>query len=355
MMTASLPFFDGHNDTLLKMLIYGEKPDRFFAESSDLHISLHKAEQGNLVGGLFAICVPPPELSSGGKEKLKNKTGLNRTRRFQPIGYRHAYDITLKVLRQFFEIKRLSGNKIRIIKSSNDLVEAIENRQFSLVIHFEGAEQIDASMENLEIFYEKGLRSLGIVWSRPNIFGKGVEIRFPGSPNNGEGLTVLGMELVKACNKLGIMVDLSHMTENGFWDVARVTDAPLVASHSCVHNLCNSTRNLTDIQLEAIGESNGLVGVNFAVQFLREDGEKVLDTPAMEIARHIAYIAGKIGPRHVAIGSDFDGATIPNEIGDASGLQNLATALRQTGFNDEELAMISHKNWIRVLKETWRA
>ncbi len=354
MTETSLPFFDGHNDTLLKMLVHGQKTDLFFSEHNDMHLSLPKAVKGNLIGGLFAVCVPTPELSSGNKEELEKKRQTLFSDRFDTVDHHHAYQMTMEVMKRFDQLIMLSDEQIKIVRTVSDLNEAISKGLFSVVIHFEGAEQIDASLDNLESFYEKGLRSLGVVWSRPNVFGHGIEIRFPGSPDNGHGLTDAGKELVKACNRLGIMVDLSHMTEKGFWDVAGISNAPLVASHSCVFNLCNCSRNLTDKQLDAIGESNGLVGINFAVQFLRKDGKRVLDTPAMEIVRHIKYIADRIGPKHVAIGSDFDGATIPNQIGDAAGLQNLTKAMQEIGFNREEMELISYKNWVRIFSDTWK-
>ena len=106
------------------------------------------------------------------------------------------------------------------------------------VLHIEGAEAIDPELEALEVFYAAGLRSLGPVWSRPNVFGHGVPFRFPSSPDTGPGLTDAGKELVRACNRLRIMLDLTHLNEAGFWDVAALTDAPLVATHSNVHALC---------------------------------------------------------------------------------------------------------------------
>jgi membrane dipeptidase len=169
----------------------------------------------------------------------------------------------------------------------------------------------------------------------------------------GPGLTDAGKELVRACNRLGIMLDLSHLNEKGFWDVERMSEAPLVATHSCVHTLCPSPRNLTDRQLDAIGASGGVVGVNFSVKFLREDGKENPDTPLSELVRHSCYIADRIGIDHLAVGSDFDGTTIPSDIRDVTGLPKLLAALRDGGFDEEALAKIGLKNWLRVLSHTW--
>jgi membrane dipeptidase len=172
----------------------------------------------------------------------------------------------------------------------------------------------------LYVLDQAGLRSLGIVWSRPNIFGYGVPFKFPDSPDTGPGLTEAGRRLVQICNRLGILIDLSHLNEKGFWDVAGLSGAPLVATHSGVHALCASTRNLTDKQLDAIKESGGLVGVNFHVGFLRADGQSNADTPLTEIVRHLNYMVDRMGIDHVALGSDFDGALMPQELGDVAGL-----------------------------------
>ena len=170
----------------------------------------------------------------------------------------------------------------------------------------------------------------------------------------GPGLTDAGKALVRACNELGILLDLSHLNEMGFWDVEKISEAPLVATHSCVHALCPSPRNLTDKQLDAIGASGGLVGINFAVKFLRKDGEGNPDTPLGDLVQHFRYIADRIGVDHLAIGSDFDGTTVPSEIGDVTGLPRLLAALRGGGFDEEALKKITLENWLRILSLTWK-
>ena len=222
------------------------------------------------------------------------------------------------------------------------------------VLHLEGAEAIDSELEALEHWYAAGLRSLGPVWSRSNQFGHGVPFISPSSPDTGPGLTSAGHALVRACAELGILVDLSHLNEAGFWDVARAGLGPLVASHSAAHALCPTSRNLTDRQLDAIADSGGLVGIVFACQFLRADFAEDSDTPLELIARHAAYVAERIGPEHVALGSDYDGATIPAELGDVGGTPRLLEALREAGFAGADLEAIAWDNWRRVLDAWWR-
>src|SRR5439155_8565297 len=142
------------------------------------------------------------------------------------------------------------------------------------------------------------------VWSRPNSFGEGVPFRYPGTPDTGSGLTSCGRRLVAECNALGIILDLAHSNEAAFFDVARLSSAPLVVSHGAAHALCPVPRNLTDAQLDAIGASGGLVGVVFDTVMSRTDGDLVEETPLSVIAAHVEYVAERIGVEHVALGSD---------------------------------------------------
>jgi membrane dipeptidase len=158
---------------------------------------------------------------------------------------------------------------------------------------------------------------------------------------------------VRAANRLGIMLDLSHMNEKGFWDVAATSDKPLVATHSNVHAISASPRNLTAKQLDAIAESNGFVGLNFATAYLREDGQM---TPATEVDRLVKHMDGlieRLGEDRVGIGSDFDGAGIPAAIGSVAGSQVLFDAFRAHGYGETLLRKIGSENWLAALERTW--
>ena len=160
---------------------------------------------------------------------------------------------------------------------------------------------------------------------------------------------------MRACNSLGIVVDVSHINEKGFWDVARLTSAPLVATHSNAHALTPSPRNLTDRQLDAIKESDGIVGVNFYVGFLRADGHADTDAPIARIVEHLQYLIDRMGVEHVGFGADMDGARIPVEVGDVAGLPRVITALRAAGYDEPSLKKLAHENWLRVLGATWKS
>jgi membrane dipeptidase len=152
---------------------------------------------------------------------------------------------------------------------------------------------------------------------------------------------------------LNILIDLSHLNEKGFWDVATLSDAPLVATHSNVHALCPHARNLTAKQLAAIRESGGMVGVNFATAFLRADGKTDPETPLDDIVRHLTALIDALGEDHVGLGSDFDGAAIPRTLGDAAGLPRLIEACRIHGFGERLIEKIAYRNWLGLLARTW--
>lgn len=326
--------FDGHNDVLLRLR---EKGGTFFDRSGDGHLDLPRARQGNLAGGFCAIFVPSPE------------KGMDVPMSAPPPA--EASSVAMGMMADLMRIESASGGEVTIVADAEALEQALAADRFAAVIHIEGAEPIDEDFANLEVFYRAGLRSLGLVWSRSNAFGHGVPFR-ESHPDTGPGLTDAGKELIRACNRLGIMVDLSHLNEKGFWDVAAISDAPLVATHSNAHALCATSRNLTDRQLDAIRESDGMVGVNFAVYFLEEGGSP--ETTSLDaIVRHVHYLADRVGIERVGFGSDFDGAGVPADLGDVTGLPRLIAALRDAGFSEEDIARISHRNWIRVLRKTW--
>ncbi|MBM3520853.1 MAG: peptidase, partial [Alphaproteobacteria bacterium] len=181
----------------------------------------------------------------------------------------------------------------------------------------------------------------------------GVPFRFPSSPDTGPGLTEAGKDLVRACDERRILIDLSHITEKGFWDVARHSTSPLIATHSNAHGLSASSRNLTDDQLRAIGERGGMAGLNFANGFLRADGRWESENRLDTMLRHLDRMMRLAGEDHVGLGSDFDGARIPSQIGDAAGLPNLVAAMAGHGYGEALLQKLSWDNWVNALERVW--
>ncbi|CAN5135088.1 dipeptidase [soil metagenome] len=336
------PVFDGHNDTILSLNRTGRS---FFEKSSEGHLDLPRAKEGGVGGGFFAVYIADRGADQPTDDALSTE---------------YAQSQALSMLGKLIRLEAESQGQCKIVRTATEIQECMDNGTFAILLHIEGAEPLDAEGDTLEVFYAAGLRSVGITHSRSNIFGHGVTwVRsrpdtLPASPDTGPGLTDAGKDLVRHCNKLGVMIDLSHLNEKGFWDVAALSKHPLVATHSNVHALSSVSRNLTDKQLNAIKESNGVVGLNYAVSFLREDGQRDPDnTPVSLMVDHIDYLVDKLGINGVALGSDYDGTTVPSEIGDAAGQPVLIQGLRDRGYDDDALAKLAHRNWVRVLRDTW--
>jgi membrane dipeptidase len=346
-----IAIFDGHNDAVQHLAEYRHGGRDFLTRSDYGHLDLPRAREGGLIGGLFAMFAKLERASGRDVGKTKTGYGVHIADTLDPVDARHQIDAQLDALSRL--VVRSAG-QIRIAVSVDDIVAAHCDGAFAMVLHMEGAEAIDVDLEYLEQMHAVGLRSLGLVWSRPNIFGCGVPFAYPSSPDIGPGLTPAGKELVRGCNRLGIMIDLSHLNERGFWDVAELSTAPLVATHACAHAICPSARNLTDRQLDAIRKSDGVVGFNLAVGDVRPDGRRDENTPLDVVVRHLDYLVDRLGADRIALGSDFDGTVIPCPIKDVSGLPNLVAALRANGFDDATLRKFALENWLRVLRLTWR-
>ena len=351
-MTTNISVFDGHNDVLLRLYKSASTDvvSDFLGGEDAGHIDLKKARAGSFVGGLFAMYSPSPgNFASLSKQMTGGQYAVPLP---PPLPMEEARKSAVGELAILMKIVRHSQGAVTLCKTAAEIRAAIQRGSLAVVLHLEGCEAIDGDLNFLELLYAAGLRSLGPVWSRNNIFGHGVPFQFPADPDLGDGLTRDGEKLVSACNEMKILVDLSHITEKGFWDVARLSKAPLVATHSNAHALCPSPRNLTDRQLAAIRDSGGMVGLNFATCFLRPDGNMTADTDVGLMVRQLDYLIEKLGEDHVGFGSDFDGATVPAKIGSAAGLPVLIDALRQSGYPEPLLTKLGSANWLKLLERT---
>ncbi len=341
--------FDGHNDLLLRLWLKksASAVSDFIDGEDEGQLDLPRMHDGGFMGGLFAVFVPS-HIENGVLHRSLNPPP------YPPVAFADAQKPAWEMIDLFDRLVReVPGKGFRHCLCVDDIRAAQAEGAIAAVLHMEGAETIGTDLEGLEKLYARGLRSLGPVWSRPNQFGEGVPFAWPSSPDTGPGLTEAGKALIKACNTKRILIDLSHLNEKGFWDVARLSDAPLVASHSNVHALSPVSRNLKDDQLRAIGKSGGIVGFNFAVDFLQNDGGlSAAIAPAVAI-KHLRHMIEVAGEDCVGIGSDLDGATIPEFIDDVSGLPKLVEAMADAGFGAQLIAKITRENWLRVLKATW--
>ncbi|WP_312529054.1 dipeptidase [Paracoccus sp. (in: a-proteobacteria)] len=346
-----IPVFDGHNDFLQRMVEAGPARDSLWLKGDGTgHLDLPRIKAGGMVGGFFAIWTPSPE---GPNDDDAVRQMANPPFSLALPDLIDAPEALPHALAQAGHLLALErGGTLQICRSAADIDAAIDAGRIAAIMHIEGAEPI-ADLDGLHMWHALGLRSLGPVWSRPTRYGHGVPFAFPSSPDTGPGLTADGKALVRECNQLRIMLDLSHLNEKGFDDIARLSTAPLVASHSCAHAISPSSRNLTDRQLSVIAESDGLVGLNYATGFLRPDGKRLPLAGFDVILRHLDHMLAILGEDGVALGSDFDGALMPDELADAGMLQNLVSAMLDHGYGPDLTAKIAWKNWVGVLKRSW--
>ena len=340
--------FDGHNDVLLRL--WHGRPGAIsgFAAGSDGHIDVPRARTGGFGGGFFAIYVPgdaPMEMEE-----------LRRPEYDVPLPPEVPTPDALKVVTEqaaiLIELDRRGD--LRLCRTADQVEAAMAGGRIAAVMHLEGAEAIGPDLAALEVLYAAGLRSIGPVWSRNTIFGTGVPFRYPSDGDIGAGLTGDGKRLVAKAAELGMIVDVSHLNVAGFHDVAEA-GLPVIASHSNAHSVCPHSRNLTDDQLRIIRETGGMVGLNFATAFLRPDGQMQSADAFEWMLPHLDRMIECAGEDHVGLGSDFDGGTMPDEIGDVSGLDALRGAMRQAGYGEALVEKLCHRNWISAMRRVWGA
>ena len=349
------PTFDGHNDLLLRLHQNPANREAIWLTGEGRgHLDLPRMQKGGFAGGFFAIYIPQPPADQGAGYMAAMENPPYALPLGELIGEAQALPIALSMARQLLWMERSSQGAFKLCRTVDEIRTCLQAGIIAGIMHMEGAEAIDANLDNLYAFHAMGLRSLGPVWSRPTIFGHGVPFAYPSSPDTGDGLTEAGKRLVLACNDLHIMLDLSHINAAGFDDIARLSDAPLVATHSNAHAVTPSSRNLTDRQLAMIRESRGMVGLNFATSFLRRDGRQSPDMGWDDILRHLDHLLAHLGEDHLGLGSDFDGATLPQGIGDVTGLPALQQAMIDHGYGAALMQKLCAQNWIGLLDRTWR-
>ena len=228
--------------------------------------------------------------------------------------------------------------------SYEDILENKKRNKMSSVLSVEDGQLLDGNIERLEELYDKGVRLITLLWNKENCIG------FPNSNQemiHQKGLKPFGIDVVKRMNEMGIIVDVSHLSEGGFYDVVKHSKKPFVASHSCARALCGNSRNLTDHQLKCIADSGGVAGVNYNSGFLRDNSKY---TAIDDIVRHIDYMMSVMGSDSVALGSDFDGIKCELEAADYSQYGNLVAELEKK-YPSNTVEKICYKNVLRIIKE----
>jgi len=237
-----------------------------------------------------------------------------------------------------------NSDKIAIVKNYDEIMNNVAEGKISVLLSFEGADPIGGDLRILRMVYKLGIRLITLVWAYRNLLADSCsEQRELG------GLSSVGVSFVEEMNRLGMLVDVSHINDAGFWDVLEVSKDPVVATHTCCRELSQHPRNLTDEMIKALAEKDGVMGVTFVKRFVSNDPEKANVTTVVDHIEHAVEIAGV---DHVGIGSDFDGGGLA--LKDATEMPEITKELLRRGYSYVDIKKILGENFLRVFKEVWK-
>lgn len=310
-----MPVVDGHCDTLT---VLSQQKRTLGMQSPHGHLDLPRLRKGGIDVQFFAVFVGP-EYSS------------------DPAGYVN------EIIDLFNEEIEINQPEIEHVRCYRDIENTLQKKKTSAVLTIEGGEALNGRIEQLDLFYNLGVRGLTLTWNGRNELADGV-----GMGPAANGLTHLGRQVVQRMAALGMMIDVSHLAEPGFWDVITEVKAPVTATHSNCRQICDHPRNLTDKQIKAVAESGGVIGVTYVPQFID------VNQPSIHrLLDHIDHIYKIAGISCIGLGSDFDGIDVTTEdLHDASvAVPNIACALSKRGYKTGEIEKILGDNWLRLFKE----
>lgn len=328
-----MKYIDMHCDTILGWLEQEEKGKNVSFSKSDLSIDLEKLKEGECLIQNFAL------FTDQKKEQVPEKQTMK------------LYDMYCRMLEQ-------NRNRIAPVLRFEDIEKNEKEGKISALLTLEEGDVVFEDLAMLRNYYRLGVRMIALTWNYPNSIGfpnvsmndfadyKAVDILQ--KPNTVDGLTAFGKRYIAEMERLGIIVDVSHLSDAGFWDVVENCKKPFVASHSNARALCNQARNLSDDMIRALAQKGGVMGLNFCADFLtdRHDDQSMIS----DMIAHIDHIRKVGGIDVIGIGSDFDGIHSDVEIKDASYMQLLKDALFEHGYTKEEVEKIFYKNVLRVYK-----
>lgn len=306
---------DLHCDTILKIGMAKEPKE---LRRNDLNIDIEKLRKADSLAQFFAMFID-----------LKGE--------FDPM------EKCLEMIdRLYVEIDKNREN-IALARNYAELMDNNKNGKLSAFITIEEGGAIKGRLENLRNFYRLGVRLITLTWNYPN------EIGYPNCmpEHMNTGLTPFGEEVVHEMNRLGMLIDVSHLSDGGFYDVARLSKAPFTASHSNARKICPHTRNLTDDMIRVLSSKGGVMGINFEREFL---GDKPIST-VEDMIKHIKHIKNVGGIDVISIGSDYDGINQELEIENIGQMNKLISGLQNNGFTDDEIEKILYRNALRVIKD----
>jgi membrane dipeptidase len=307
---------DGHIDTLLELV--NGKVTGIGEPNNVIHVDLPRMKKGGVNVQLFAAFIEPA---------YKPERALKRS---------------LQLVSRM--LKEIEGNQeeIALALSFNDIEKINAKGKIAAIISIEGGEAISGDLEVLYALYKLGVRSIGLTWNERNDIAEGV-----GEKHAHGGLTSFGHDVVKEMNRLGMVVDVSHMTEKSFWGVIEASEKPIIASHSNAYSVCAHLRNLKDDQIKALAQNGGVMGMNFAPPFIAKENANI-----DKLIAHIDHIAGLVGTDHIGLGSDYDGIpSTPEGLEDISTLPRITQALLDKGYEELDIKKILGGNFMRVLRD----
>jgi len=325
---------DLHCDTLGVGHLAAIKGEPFSLEKNSAMVDIQKMQMGNYLAQFFAVFVPT-------KEMFTEDTGIEDP---------DLFTIAKEMIQIYHRELALHGEWIAPALNAGDLERNRAVGKISAFLTLEGVQYLDSDLSRVSYFYEKGVRLISLIWNFENC------LAFPNSKNPEvmkKGLKPFGFEVVKEMNRLGMIVDVSHLSDGSFWDCIQTSSAPVIASHSNARSLCDDPRNLTDEMLRALADQGGVTGINYAPQFLRE-GEDPLGrgvTRLKDLLDQILYIRNVAGIDVLSLGSDFDGIYGTLEVKDASKVGLIVDGLEKAGLSGGEIDKVVGENALRVIGE----
>lgn len=311
---------DTHCDTLMQLMPQprGSPPARRLGERSDRgHIDLPRLAEGGVDCQTFAIYTG---------ERVNQPGAL----------------LTALQMVDVFNRECSANEGIVHVCSYDEILEAKKSGKVAALLSIEGAEPLMGDLGVLRVFYNLGVRMLSFTWNWRTPFADGLAAKRAESR-----LTDLGVEALREMERLGIVYDVSHLSDSCFWDVVEVKKGPFIASHSNCRAVCNHQRNLTDDMIRALAKHSGVMGMNFAPAFV--DKEKAT---VKRLVDHIDHIVDLVGVDHVGLGSDFDGiSSTPEGLEDVSKMPNITRELVKRGYSDQDIVKILGGNHLRVFEE----
>jgi membrane dipeptidase len=272
-----------------------------------------------------------PRLIEGGIDCSVFNIGRSPT--FEAL---QRFDIALSEIEQ-------NHDKIAIVKTHDEILKNNDKGKISVILSNEGADTYRGNLGVLRMMYRLGIRLIGLVWQSRTLLADSHSDRTNG------GLSNLGVSFIEEMNKLGMIVDVAHLNDPGFWDVLEASKDTVIDSHACCRELCNKTRNLTDEMIKALAEQDGVIGITFVRGFLCEDANKA---GVNAVVDHIEHVVNLVGVNHVGIGPDFEGGGLALE--DATKMPEITIELVKRGYSDGDVKKILGGNFLRVFKNVWK-